>query len=194
MTFATSLRGAMAAAVSVAALAFGAGAASAATVTVTIDFGTVRGGVASPYVEDGFEIAGDFLFLGGESPDILMTLDSGTRLLTVTRSGGGTFSLVGFDYRCLTSFVDCVFSVTGGLAPFSASASAGDNSLITVRPTGFTDLDSLFFTLDTGVALIDNIVLRYEDPAVIPLPAGLPLLAAGLGALGLMARRRRKAA
>ncbi len=40
---------------------------------------------------------------------------------------------------------------------------------------------------------IDNIVVSYNDMPVIPLPAALSLLLAGLGGLGLMARRRRKA-
>jgi hypothetical protein len=61
--------------------------------------------------------------------------------------------------------------------------------------SGFSDLTSLVFTANSGSTRIDNIVLSYTDaPAVIPLPAGLPLLAGGLAGLGLMALRRRKAA
>jgi hypothetical protein len=185
----------MAAAVSAATLACGAGAASAATVTVTIDFGTVRGDVDSPYVEDGFEIAGDFLFLAGDSPAISIQLDEeGTPLLTLTRRGGGTFSLLSFDHACFLFAGSCGFSVDSDLDSVSTSVSSEVGSFATVSPTGFTDVTSLFFRWDSAIPLVDNIVLGYEDPAVIPLPAGLPLLAAGLGALGLAARRRRKAA
>jgi hypothetical protein len=42
---------------------------------------------------------------------------------------------------------------------------------------------------------LDNVVLNDLGPAVVPLPATLPLFATGLGALGLLGRRRmRKAA
>ena len=42
---------------------------------------------------------------------------------------------------------------------------------------------------------IDNVTLQSSTPAPVPLPAGLPLMAGGLGLLGLMGwRRKRKAA
>jgi hypothetical protein len=50
----------------------------------------------------------------------------------------------------------------------------------------FTDI-----TVDDGI-LVDNTQLNVPTP--IPVPAALPLLLAGLGGLGLVARRKRKAA
>ena len=191
MTAINSIRGAFAAAAAAATLVLGAGAASAGTVQVTIDFGTVATGTGSPYVEDGFAIAGSFLELTGiGNPPASIFLDQFTASLTLTRVGGGAFSLLSFQYACAGV---CDFSV-GGTAVTSGSSS-GDVFATFTPVSGFTDLTSLVFTRNDSFHRIDNIVLSYDDaPAVIPLPAGLPLLAGGLAGLGLMARRRRKAA
>jgi hypothetical protein len=50
------------------------------------------------------------------------------------------------------------------------------------------------FTRANGFPILDNIVLTFDDVTPVPVPAALPLLLAGVGGLGLMARRKRKAA
>jgi hypothetical protein len=187
MTVFGSLRTALAAAASAATLLLGTGAASAAT--VTIEFGTVVAFPSSPYIEDGFEIAGTFLLLNSPgNPPAAIALDDLTPSLTLTRTGGGAFSLSSFDYAC-NSFSACAFSV--GTTPITANSSAG---FTTVSPTGFTNITSLMFTRANGFPILDNIVLTFDDVTPVPVPAALPLLLAGVGGLGLMARRKRKAA
>jgi hypothetical protein len=58
MTIFNSVRAAIAATATATVLMLGTGAASAATVEVTIDFGPSGLGVLSPYIENGFEVAG----------------------------------------------------------------------------------------------------------------------------------------
>jgi hypothetical protein len=188
MTVFCSLRTALAAAASAATLLLGTGAASAAT--VTIDFGTVTGPVSSPYIEDGFEIAGNPLIFSqfGNPPASPLFNSQTSSLLTLTRIGGGAFSLVSFDYLC-SQASGCSFSV--GTTSMNTRAS---NVFITESPLGLPKITSLALTRTFGVYFLDNIVLTYEDVAPVPVPAALPLLLAGVGGLGLMARRKRKAA
>jgi hypothetical protein len=191
MTLFNSVRAAVAAASTVATLVLGTGAASAATVPVTIDFGTGPSeGVGSSYSEDGFEIAGRLLLLSeafGNLPRSIV-LDLITPSLTLTRTGGGAFSLVSFDYSCASA---CDFSVG------TTAVTSGSSDLLTfatASPSGFTNITSLVFSWNSGGSRLDNIVLRHEDLTPIPVPAALPLLLAGIGGLGLMARRKRKSA
>jgi hypothetical protein len=188
-----TLQTGLAALLTAAALAVGAGTASAGT--VTIDFGT--GGsssVSGPYVEDGFEIAGSELFVSSTAGNPVRAIifdDRLTPTLTLTRVGGGAFSLVGFDYSC-ADLAGCNFSVGGTMV---TSGSASFNDFATLSPSGFTNITSLLFTSNMGIHFIDNIVLTYDaDVPPIPLPAGLLLLLGGLAGLGLMARRKRRAA
>jgi hypothetical protein len=44
--------------------------------------------------------------------------------------------------------------------------------------------------IDGTTVRVDAIVKYLEDPSPVPLPAGLPLLAGGLGLLALTRRRR----
>jgi hypothetical protein len=188
MTECQTTRGPFAALALAAALICGAGAASAATVTVTLDFGTTVGGVSSPYIEDGFEVSGFSLFLADGNPAAGVFLEKVTTSLTLTRTGGGAFSLIRFEYDCLNGI--CDFTV--GSTPITGGSS-GALDFATAQPAGFTDITSLVFTWRSSNHLIDNIVLSYDDLAPIPLPAGLPLLLGGLAGLGLVARRKGRA-
>jgi hypothetical protein len=174
-----------------ATLICGAGAASALPVVVTLDFGTTTGRVSSPYVEDGFEVRGLGLSLSGVgNPAASIFLDSVTRFMELSRVGGGTFSLIRFDYFCDE---DCGFSVGG--TPITGRSLSATSIFATASPTGFTDITSVVFTRTTSNNRIDNIVLSYDDGVTaIPLPAGLPLLLGGLAGLGLIARPKSKAA
>jgi len=191
MTDCQTYRGPIAALALAATLIFGAGAASAATVQVTVDFGVDSGDVASPYVEDGFEVAGKALLLEDRfgNPPVSVALDPFTTSLTITRMGGGLFSLISFDYSCANGL--CDFSV--GSTPITGGSTALAN-FVTVSPGGYMNVASLVFTRNSASHLIDNIVLSYEQAAPVPLPAVLPLLLGGLAGLGLLARRKGRAA
>ena len=182
-------RKAVAAFAAAGAFSLGAGAVSAAT--ATIDFGTSSGLISSPYVEDNFAIAGTDLFLSTfGNPAASIGLREAT--LTLTRIGGGFFSLVSFDYSC-GSTDGCDFSV-GNSAITSGSPQLDVFTTFTAPAGDFTNLAALVFTSSNSTHLIDNIVVSYEEMTPIPLPAALPLLLAGVGGLGLMARRNRKVA
>lgn len=187
-------RGPFAALALAATLVCGAWSASAATVEVTLDFGTTPGAADNPYIEDGFEVlgGGDFpgmTFSPFGNPAISAFLDIQPSILTVTRVGGGAFSLISFDYACSGGV--CDFKV-GDTAITGGSSSSSD--FVTATLSGFTDITSLQFTKISSSHRIDNIVLSYDPTTPIPLPAGLPLLLGGLAGLGLMARRNAKLA
>ncbi|MGF1501424.1 MAG: VPLPA-CTERM sorting domain-containing protein [Paracoccaceae bacterium] len=190
MSMFDTIRANLAGLAAAACLTLGAGSAGAATVQVTLDFGSTTGPVSSPYIEDGFELAGNALFLSSVgNPFPAIGLDALTPSLTLTRTGGGLFSLVSFQYSCDGG--PCDFRV--GNTPIT-SGSSGDIDFATISPAGFSDVTSVVFaTSSTNLHRLDNIVLSFDDMAAVPLPAGLPLLLAGLGGLALAARRRHRA-
>lgn len=64
---------------------------------------------------------------------------------------------------------------------------AAPNSVVTV---GFSTGDIIDFTLPDGVAPYSY--SQSSDTSVVPVPAAMPLLAGGLGVMGLVGWRRRK--
>lgn len=82
------------------------------------------------------------------------------------------------------------FTTDSGLQVFNFNSLDGDNftkDLISVA--GLDNATSVFITENDPAGLgFDDITI---DPGVIPLPAGLPLMLAGLGAFGI-ARRKQK--
>ena len=51
-----------------------------------------------------------------------------------------------------------------------------------------------YFTVPTGYSILTSSGIGNAPPATTPIPAALPLFTTGLGALGLLGRRRKKAA
>lgn len=51
-----------------------------------------------------------------------------------------------------------------------------------------------YFSGPTSESILDKDYWTYSKTAVVPLPASLPLMLAGLGGLGLLARRKKKRA
>lgn len=102
--------------------------------------------------------------------------------VTITRTGGGLFSLLNLDMAIswynsqATESVminGTAFTLTQGLTELTTNLFGV--SQVTISGSG------------AGYWLADNVT------AAVPLPAGLPLLAAGLAGLGLLARRRKTA-
>ncbi|WP_103333337.1 VPLPA-CTERM sorting domain-containing protein [Pseudotabrizicola formosa] len=89
-------------------------------------------------------------------------------------------------------------TVTLGAIGSSFSVQAGNGpSVFTTTVVGSALTAPLFLSL-SGPAnnigpYLDRVLVTYEAPSAVPLPAAAPLLLAALGGLGLVARRRRRA-
>ncbi len=191
-----------------------AGGASALTIDFEGEVGSV-GNTGDSIVLDGFE----FTLADIEQEGFLRIVtqddivESGTTKLfaanraavTMTKADGGAFSILSFDLG--GSFTDVPTRWADGVRVEAMFSGGGSTSLLVDLPdsdpsyVGTTwaqsNVESLSFTPEgsngTGTFdfefVLDNIVVDEMTP--IPLPAGLPLLAAALGATGLVARRRR---
>lgn len=118
--------------------------------------------------------AGASFWIGAQSTDAagVFSFDGsfvgGTDVLDVTGASGSAFGAGSFS----------AFFEGGGFGYLVSFAS--DNSTLDFGDTS-TDVVGELGTVT---------VSRYAAPAAVPLPAGLPLMVAGLGCIGLVARRR----
>ena len=180
-----------------AAVAVAATAAPAAM----IDFGdgAFLGGITG-YSEDGFDFAfsgSAFIFSGDnancngfDTTGRQLELDSAAATIT---TGGALFDFTsvlfatsGVSGAVFTgTFADATTITETVTGPLAATPGAA-----VVTFSGFEDLVSLEIDGSaTGFTLYDDMHLSLADTAPIPLPAGLPLLAAALGGLALLRRR-----
>ncbi|GIT86772.1 hypothetical protein ROBYS_17880 [Roseobacter sp. OBYS 0001] len=84
-----------------------------------------------------------------------------------------------------------VFKVTAGGVEKTLTGQANNNEqLVVINLGGFFDTATV--VMDT--ATNDAFVIDGATISAVPVPAALPLLLAGIGGLGFMARRKRKAA
>ncbi len=133
------------------------------------------------------------------------------KVLIITQDGGPNDERFGgtvtFDFSQPINFLSFeafdggIFDVTsakGDQALFAEEVLFSDNVSGFLAVDGFDGVSTLTFTFaDSGEGAsgaIDNLTFEVADtPAPIPLPAALPMMLAGLGGLGLVARRRRAA-
>ena len=111
--------------------------------------------------------------------------------LTITRTGGGLFSLGSIDFAIswYSNALSDTIVVNGNALVIDTVLTTYNLNLINVSSVSIGGLSTS--GSDSGYWLADNI--NYSV-AAIPLPAALPLLLLALGGLGVVARRRRKAA
>jgi hypothetical protein len=91
------------------------------------------------------------------------------------------------------------FTVLGGMITFASySVAFNPSTALFLNTTGFAALDKLNCACYGTQGVLDSdassLVFSSTLPAAVPLPASMPLMAAGLGALGVVARRRRRRA
>jgi hypothetical protein len=161
-----------------------AGAADAAT--RTIDFEVLNGPLAGNAVTGSLEFDETVLDSNGDGD---LTSVSGFTSLSLTFEGQ-TFGLsddAGFPEYPVLSVEDSLISI---LDFFAAESDTFTNPTRIDAPGVLSFAVSWASLSDNGATLFGGIDVAYAAPT-IPVPASLPLLAAGLGALGLATRRRR---
>lgn len=195
---------------------------AAEAATVTIDFSSINPGpsdtavvsIGSPFVEDGFQIAGSgfssvvrFRPDGSERATFQGSagLFSGTRApMVLTNVGGARLNLFSVDFAHSNNPAIAKSLVVSGLTADGLTVSqtfvlalgatnCNDPSCFPGYATGilgpqFRNLVSASFTAQSEFSsvLIDNIVVSR-----VPLPASLPLLAGALALTAALALRRR---
>ncbi len=115
---------------------------------------------------------------------LTIAFDTAMNLSNMVFTGEGHSSAAGIEP--LTTTETLLFAINGGtLAQYTfADLSAAS----------FTNVLSASFHYDDGASTAEQFYLASADVTPVPLPAALPMLAAAMGGLGFLARRRRKAA
>jgi hypothetical protein len=185
-----------------AALLCSVAAASASAATIT--FNALPGGNGTPlttYDEAGFTVAnsaGQFFggtLFGNPTPSIFAGPQFGpaTNAITITRTGGGAFTLDEFDIASNNGASE--YTILGTLAGATVLNLVGTQPQIS--PFGFVQFNVGSALLDTvtltftarGTSMnIDNIDVT-PGQVQVPEPMSAALLGAGLLGLGLMRRR-----
>ncbi len=153
--------------------------------TVSIDAGSIvgrtdDGGRYFTFVESEIEIAGSGIFLIDffDGPRAGCSGTSRTECTATYRSYSDDFSRSGTS----TSFSDFIDNDVTLRLSVILGASDVDGSRTSAPSTSWKASGSL------------TVSYTYDElptPSAVPLPAGLPLLLAGLGAFGIVSRRRR---
>jgi hypothetical protein len=151
-------------------------------------------------------------FYNSFSPGGTPAIGSFQIYLSTTTEAIGTFdtSFLNYSIGSFQQVYDGVLpALSSGKLNFNLSSafhydSAAGNLMLTVR-TFDLGAGSLFLDADQNVGLTNSrfsaypydwnqgLVTGFNEVAQVPLPAGLPLLLSGMGALGAMLRRRRAA-
>jgi len=128
----------------------------------------------------------------------------------LSKNGGGTFSLSSFEFSRRTSdlagnrsanSIDVIGTLVGGSTVTANTGVLGDDFAAFFLPGSFVGLTSVLFRPEQSLVtpsefdyefLLDKVTID-GGVSVVPLPAALPLLTAGIGLFGLLGWRRQKA-
>ncbi|MFO7757381.1 MAG: VPLPA-CTERM sorting domain-containing protein [Roseovarius sp.] len=113
--------------------------------------------------------------------------------LTVSSEPGNVFDLLGLDAGALSFTTDALtLTIEGtqaGGGPLSFTSNPLPANTLTTLTLNWTDLTNVTFSANDDAGL-DNIEVSASEISAVPLPAGLPLLLAGLGGLFAVTRRK----
>ena len=190
-------------------------AAATSTQATVVDFESVPGiQFASEIDADGFsfDFNADGWFIGDPSLAVCLSCaDNGTNILgaagdrdgiparvEVTQIGGAAFDIVGFDAATLNTRAFNTLGYTADLLGGGTAIGSFDiDGVFETFALGLQDVLSItFFSGSSGSYNTEGFALDNIDTnriSVVPVPASLPLLLAGLGGLGLASRRRKAA-
>ncbi|TGD42369.1 VPLPA-CTERM sorting domain-containing protein [Pseudotabrizicola sediminis] len=137
----------------------------------------------------GFNCTGciDLDGTGGGVPAKLETKQSFSFLDGITYTFSLFFSAGSAEETVTLGAIGSSFSFLAGKVP----------SVYTTSVVGSALTSPVFISLSGPVnnigPYLDRVLITYDAPSPVPLPAAAPLLLAALGGLGLVARRRRRA-
>jgi hypothetical protein len=173
---------------------------------VTITFDNAAGDLGDTYTEQAYQISNDHgLFSwGAGNPSTADTSGVSSTILnkmngtetTFTKLGGGAFDLASIDFADRSN--------TGQTIRFSIAFSfyGGGTTYTTLTLDNLVGLQTFTFNQvnlasvawlglgNTNILQLDNVKVS-STTAATPLPATLPLFAAALAGLGIVARRRK---
>lgn len=191
------------------AMTLAAGSANAVFVGDQVDFllnapntvGTILSQTGTSVVDPGVEATGIF-DIAGQANDPTWTADLSATQLILTYEWIGISSQIGDQILWTVSDMDLQGGLVGGITGIALNSTQGPASAAEIASTGFTStsvsVELTNFTTQVNDAQrmwvfdITHDGEATEPPDIIPVPAALPLLAGGIGMLGLMARRRKK--
>lgn len=163
-------------------------------VTINFSSGSLSGA-------NGFTVTG-YTLTSGNCPSTpeCSTLPNAPNVVEITAVGGGTFDLLSFMYQFQgtegNGDLKVISNLSTAVAGIIAIANPGNPQVAhtynVVAPflEYFTGVSSIKFFTDTRANVrIDDV----EVFSTVPLPAGIALGASGLGLLGVMGWRRKKA-
>lgn len=174
-----------------------------------IDFGHTTLGTHTNYVEDGYlfdKVRVVDAYCNSKASQHC-SAENQFRDTTMSRVSGGAFNVTGLWFKLLTTKAPITFETNRGSRTFSIGSMI--NGVAVEQNKGYVvdfSQDSVFrnvsflrivdFTLGTPGTGKGKGNLRFDniDVAAVPLPAAGLMLAGGLGAMGLMRRRRKAAA
>lgn len=112
---------------------------------------------------------------------------------TLSSSAGENTNVMSFAFTLGNFIAGDTFTLSNidpDFSPGAASVRIGELAGVTVSAS-FADKSTFLGTFVDDPTVRAGLILR--ETGVIPLPAGLPLMLAGLGALGIASRRRKAA-